>query len=123
MGMPMEGIREIDRVLASALSQLAATVERQFLTSFLKPGDDEHDIAVRYAEVARITSPEFGFVLQHLFNLHLREATRVDVLGNLATMDLLSDTRELAVCFADLVGFTTLGEQIRADELGAIAER
>ncbi|HEX7436654.1 MAG TPA: adenylate cyclase regulatory domain-containing protein, partial [Caldimonas sp.] len=123
MGMSLEGIREINRVLASALSQLAATVERQFLTSFLQPGDDEYDIAVRYAEVARITSPEFGFVLQHLFNLHLREATRVDVLGNLATMDLSSDTRELAVCFADLVGFTSLGEQIRADELGSIAER
>jgi adenylate cyclase len=123
MGMSLEGIKEINRVLGSALSQLAATVERQFLTSFLRPDDDEHDIAVRYAEVARITSPEFGFVLQHLFNLHLREATRVDVLGNQATMDLLSDTRELAVCFADLVGFTSLGEQIRADELGSIAER
>jgi adenylate cyclase len=62
-------------------------------------------------------------VLQHIFNLHLREATRIDVLGNEATMDLLSDTREMAVCFADLVGFTSLGEQIPADELGAIAER
>ncbi|MBI4897721.1 MAG: hypothetical protein HY827_05070 [Actinobacteria bacterium] len=123
MGMPMAGIKEIIRVLGSALSQLAATVERQFLTTFLRPEDDEYDIAVRYAEVARITSPEFGFVLQHLFNLHLREATRVDVLGNEAMIDLLSDTREMAVCFADLVGFTSLGEQIRADELGSIAER
>lgn len=123
MGMSLEGIKEINRVLGSVLSQLAATVERQFLTTFLQPGDDEYDIAIRYSEVARITSPEFGFVLQHLFNLHLREATRVDVLGNPETMDLLSDTRELAVCFADLVGFTSLGEQIRADELGSIAER
>lgn len=123
MGMPLSGIKEINRVLGSALSQLAATVERQFLTTFLQPDDDEYDIAVRYAEVARITSPEFGFVLQHLFNLHLREATRVDVLGNEAMMDLLSDTREMAVCFADLVGFTSLGEQVRADELGSIAER
>lgn len=123
MGMPLESVREINRVLGSALSQLAATVERNFLTAFLRPDDDEFDIAVRYAEVAKITSPEFSFVLQHLFNLHLREATRVDVLGNEATMDLLSDTRHLAVCFADLVGFTSLGEQIPADQLGLIAER
>ncbi|MBI5309916.1 MAG: hypothetical protein HZB14_02625 [Actinobacteria bacterium] len=123
MGMSLEGIREINRVLGSGLSQLAATVERQILTTFLRPDDDEHDIAVRYAEITRMTSPEFGFVLQHLFNLHLREATRADVLGNPATMDLLSDTREIAVCFADLVGFTSLGEQVRADELGSIAER
>lgn len=123
VGMPMESIREINRVLGSALSQLAATVERSFLTAFLRPDDDEYDIAVRYAEIAKIVSPEFAFVLQHLFNLHLREATRVDVLGNEATMDLLSDTRDLAVCFADLVGFTSLGEQIPADQLGRIAER
>lgn len=123
MGMSLEGIREINRVLGSGLSQLAATVERQILTTFLRPDDDEHDIAVRYAEITRMTSPEFGFVLQHLFNLHLREATRADVLGNPETMDLLSDTREIAVCFADLVGFTSLGEQVHADELGSIAER
>lgn len=123
MGMSLEGIKEINRVLGMALSQLAATVERQFLTTFLLPDDDEYDIAVRYAEVARITSPEFGFVLQHLFNLHLREATRVDILGNAVLVDPLSDTREMTVCFADLVGFTSLGEQIRADELGSIAER
>lgn len=123
MGMPLESVREINRVLGSALSQLAATVERNFLTAFLRPDDDEYDIAVRYTEVAKIVSPDFAFVLQHLFNLHLREATRVDVLGNEATMDLLSDTRDLAVCFADLVGFTSLGEQIPADQLGLIAER
>jgi adenylate cyclase len=123
LGMSMSSIREINRVLGAAMSGLAATVERQFLATFLNPEDDEHDIAVRYGEVARITSPEFGFVLQHIFNLHLREATRVDILGNEATIDLLSDTRQVAICFADLVGFTNLGEQIPADELGAIAER
>lgn len=123
MGISLEGIREINRVLGAGLSQLAATVERQILTTFLSPDDDEYDIAVRYAEIARMTSPEFGFVLQHLMNLHLREASRADVLGNIETIDLLSDTREIAVCFADLVGFTSLGEQVRADELGHIAER
>lgn len=123
MGISLEGIREINRVLGAGLSQLAATIERQILTTFLRPDDDEYDIAVRYAEIARMTSPEFGFVLQHLLNLHLREASRADVLGNPAMIDLLSDTREIAVCFADLVGFTSLGEQVRADELGHIAER
>jgi adenylate cyclase len=123
LGMPLDGIREINRVLGGAMSQLAATVERIFLSTFLQPDDDEHSIAVRYGQVARTTSPEFGFVLQHIFNLHLREATRSDILGNEATMDLLSDARVVSVCFADLVGFTSLGEQIPADELGAIAER
>ncbi|MGH2907063.1 MAG: adenylate/guanylate cyclase domain-containing protein [Solirubrobacterales bacterium] len=122
LGITQEGVREINRVLGASMSQLAAAVERVFLPTFYEPEGDEQTIAARYGEVARITSPEFGFVLQHIFNLHLREQTRLDVLGNI-DVNLLADTREITVCFADLVGFTSLGEQIPASELGAIAER
>lgn len=123
MGISLESIREINRVLGASLSQLALTVERQFLATFIDPTEDEAGMAKRYADITRATTPEFAFVLQHLFNLHLRDAMRNDILGNEAVIDLLSDTRQVAVCFADLVGFTSLGEQIPADELGAIAER
>lgn len=123
MGITLESIREINRVLGASLSQLAVTVERQFLATFIDPNEDEAEMAKRYADITRATTPEFAFVLQHLFNLHLRDAMRSDILGNEAVIDLLSDTRQVAVCFADLVGFTSLGEQIPADELGAIAER
>lgn len=123
MGISLESIREINRVLGASLSQLAITVERQFLATFIDPDEDEAEMAKRYADITRATTPEFAFVLQHLFNLHLRDAMRSDILGNEAVIDLLSDTRQVAVCFADLVGFTSLGEQIPADELGAIAER
>jgi adenylate cyclase len=102
---------------------LAVVVERQFLISYLDPDIEEAEAAKRYAAIARATAPGFAFVLQHLFNLHLRDQLRADVLGSEDTIDLLSGKRELAVCFADLIGFTSLGEQIAAEELGAIAER
>jgi adenylate cyclase len=123
MGMPLESVREINRVLGGVLSQLAVVVERQFLISYLDPDIEEAEAAKRYAAIARATAPGFAFVLQHLFNLHLRDQLRADVLGSEDTIDLLSGKRELAVCFADLIGFTSLGEQIAAEELGAIAER
>jgi adenylate cyclase len=123
MGMSVESIRGINRVLGASLSQLAAAVERQFLATYLDPNLDEAEMAKRYAAITRATTPEFAFVLQHLFNLHLRDQMRADILGNEAAIDFLSDTRPIAVCFADLVGFTSLGEQIPAEELGAIAER
>jgi adenylate cyclase len=123
MGMSVESIRGINRVLGASLSQLAAVVERQFLATYLDPSLDEAEMAKRYAAITRATTPEFAFVLQHLFNLHLRDQMRADILGNEAAIDFLSDTRPIAVCFADLVGFTSLGEQIPAEELGAIAER
>ncbi len=123
MGMSLESIREINRVLGGALSQLAVVVERQFLATYLDPTLDEAEMAKRYAAITRATTPEFAFVLQHLFNLHLRDELRADILGNEAAIDFLDGTREMAVCFADLVGFTSLGQQIAADELGEIAER
>jgi adenylate cyclase len=123
MGMSIESIREINRVLGGALSQLAVAVERQFLATYLDPSLDEAEMAQRYAAITRATTPEFAFVLQHLFNLHLRDELRADILGNEAAIDFLDGTREMAVCFADLVGFTSLGQQIPADELGEIAER
>lgn len=123
MGMSLESVREINRVLGGALSQLAVVVERQFLHTYLDTGNDEAEAAKRYAAITRQTTPEFAFVLQHLFNLHMRDQLRADILGNEAAIDFLTGTTELAVCFADLVGFTSLGEQIPAEELGAIAER
>jgi adenylate cyclase len=123
MGMPLEGVREINRVLGGSLSQLAVVVARQFLVTYLDPVGDEADVAKRYAAITRATTPEFAFVLQHLFNLHLRDQMRADLLGTEAAVESLTGTHEVAVCFADLVGFTNLGEQIAAEQLGAIAER
>lgn len=123
MGMTVEGVREINRVLGAVLSQLAVTVERQFLKAYLDPTLDEDEMAERYAALTRVTMPEFAFVLQHLLNLHLRDQLRSDILGDETMIDLLDGRREMAVCFADLVGFTMLGEQIPAEQLGAIAER
>jgi adenylate cyclase len=123
LGMSIDSVREINRVLGAAMSQLALTVERRFLTTFLDPSEDEDEMARRYAELTRLVTPEFAFVLQHIFNLHMRDSIRSDILGNEAVIDLLNDTRELAVAFADLVGFTSLGEEVPADELGEIAQR
>lgn len=123
MGMSLESVREINRVLGGVLSQLAVVVERQFLANFLDPELDEAEMAKRYAAITRSVTPEFAFVLQHLFNLHMRDQLSADILGNQAAIDLLSGKREMAVCFADLVGFTTLGEHVPTELLGAIAER
>ncbi|MBJ7347325.1 MAG: hypothetical protein JHC87_02005 [Thermoleophilaceae bacterium] len=122
MGISIKSVREITRVLGAGMSQVAATVERVMINDFLVPEDDEYEIAMRFERVAQSIAPEFGFVLLHIHNLHLREQTRMDVL-NLGTMELLSDAREMAVCFADLVGFTALGAQVPPDELSEIATR
>ena len=59
-----------------------------------------------------------------MLNAHLRHAVRTELLQvtEQATGEL-PGARDVAVCFADLVGFTRMGEEVPPDELGAVAER
>ena len=59
-----------------------------------------------------------------LLALHLRHATQTEVVSALERSGgSLPGSREVAVCFADLVGFTRLGEEVPPDELGRLAAR
>jgi len=102
---------------------------RRFATwsadSLLRPGDTERDVGLRYAEVARETAPLLGPVLEYVLNQHLVEQIRDDVISRaeLEAGQILPDARDMAVCFADLSGFTRLGEVAPVEEVGAVAGR
>ena len=67
--------------------------------------------------------PQTVDLLERLYNLHLREQLRNDVVAETAlATGRLEGTREVAVCFADMVDFTSLGEEIAVEDLGAIAD-
>jgi adenylate cyclase len=56
--------------------------------------------------------------------LHLKNATQSTVVSALERSGgQLPGSREVTVCFADLVGFTRLGEEVPPDELGRLAVR
>jgi adenylate cyclase len=68
--------------------------------------------------------PMIGPMLDYMVRLHLRQAVRTEAI-NAAEREAgtLPGAREVTVCFADLVGFTRLGEQVAPDELGRVAQR
>ena len=79
--------------------------------------------ACAYAEAARRLQPQTVKTLQYLYETHLREQVRSDVVaGADLAAGTLAGTRQVAVCFADLVGFTKLGEQVRAGGPGSGGE-
>ena len=124
LGVPREPLQEGAREFGRAAAEAAAATRRLAAESFVHPGDTEHDVGLRMAEAARTLHPQTVELLQYLYSAHLREQLRNDVI---ATAELaagrIEGTREVTVCFADLVGFTTLGEQVAAEDLSKIADR
>jgi len=123
-GLPEEGLFEVARVLGEALSRVAATVRLLVREAYLAPGIGEHELSTRYAAVAEGLSPQLFAVMQQIFDMHLRDQLRNDAIGRteIAHGRMPGATR-ITVAFADLVGFTKLGERVPAEELGAVAAR
>ncbi len=123
-GISEEEILDLLRTLGRGLSQAAETMRSLPLRMVLEPGVSEHDLAQRYAEAVSQLAPMLGPLITNLLNLHLREMAQSEAI-NVAerTGGRLPGSREIAVCFADLVGFTRLGEEVPPDELGRLAVR
>jgi adenylate cyclase len=123
-GLPEDGIIEVARVIGMTMAQFAASNMQLIGAALRRPGDTELEVALRYAAAAREFTPLLGPMLAHAHNLHLREQIGRDVV-ELADLDAggAPGTSEICVCFADMVGFTKLGERVPIEEVGLVAGR
>ena len=120
-GMGDDAINEITRVLGDGMSRLAATTTAAFAETFLEAGDSEYDVAWRFATLAEQLTPAISPVLLAAFKAHLRENVQQAMISRAElAAGQLAGAQETAVCFADLVGFTTLGAQLDPEELGGV---
>jgi adenylate cyclase len=123
-GLPEEGLMEVTRVLGESLSRLAATVRLFLRDALLSPDVGEHELSARYAAVNEQLGPPMAAMMQRIFEMHLQDQLRNDAIGRSEIAHgRIPGASEVTLAFADLVGFTKLGEQIPAEELGAIARR
>jgi adenylate cyclase len=123
-GLPDDGILEATRVLGMSMSQVAATIRALVAESFVGGSETERDLAMRFREEAGRLDPLIGQILHYVFRLHTREQVRQDAIG-LAELEegRLAGGQEVSVAFADLVGFTRLGEQLEPEEFGELSGR
>ncbi len=123
-GLSDEDLLELLRVLGRGLSQAAESLRIVPLKLVLEPGMSEPELAQRYAAAAAALYPLVDPLVSNVLALHLRHVTQSAVVSELErTGGRLPGSREVAVCFADLVGFTRLGEEVPPDELGHLAVR
>ena len=105
------------------MSQLAAASRGLGQRVFSNPGDSEREVARRFATIVEGLGPLLTPTLEYVLQLHLREQIRHDVFGDREISEGVESGREIAVAFADLVGFTKLGERLDPAEIGALTDR
>ena len=123
-GVDVDAIVELNRVIGRAMLQVAGATRGMFADALFSPGMTEHNLGIAAAAIAREMVPRMTPTLAYAFEAHLREMLRSDVIN---AADIAAGrtpgARDIAVAFADLVGFTKLGEEIPAEDLGDVVSR
>jgi adenylate cyclase len=123
-GLSPEDLYDAARVMGLAASQLAAANRSVIGEAMLRKGDTELEAARRYSDAANVLLPLLGPTLEHVLRLHIREQLRHDAIGRAElAAGTLSGSQQISVCFADLVGFTKLGERLPPEELAGLTGR
>lgn len=122
-GLPEDGMLQVARTIGMGTARIAEANRELIIRTLMQPGDTERDLALRFAAAAEQMLPLFEPTLIYAQRAHMLEQIRRDVIGTAELAAGEVATSEVAVCFADLVGFTRLGEQVETEELGLIAGR
>lgn len=122
-GIADSDILDISRVIGMAMASIAEGLREILARTLIAPGDDERDLALRFAMSAQVLGPEVGDVIQYVLNRHIRDQVHRGVIAAGGGFGPDSGGTQVCVCFADLVGFTKLGERLPGEELGRVAGR
>ena len=122
-GLDEEGVLDATRVVGESMSRVARTIAQLTASSLMRPGVNEHDLGLAFAEAARQLVPVFGKELELVFKQQLLELVRSEMISRQELESGLQDAEMINVSFADLVGFTKMGEELPPEEIGRVAGR
>jgi adenylate cyclase len=125
LGISPDQVVQVVRVLAEGLSRAAEVMRYTALSTILRPGASELEIGqASYALVTRI-APMLGPMIEDMLFMQLRHMMETEAVNasERAAGAPLPGARQVTVAFADLVGFTRLGEEVPPEELGQLANR
>ena len=125
LGIHPDQVVQVVRVLAEGLSHAAEVMRYTALSTILQPGASELQIAQgSHALVTRI-APLLGPMIEDMLFMQLRHMMETEAVSasERAAGAPLPGARHITAAFADLVGFTRLGEEVPPEELGQLANR
>lgn len=123
-GLPPRGVLETSRIIGISMANLAEANVDLVGEVFTQPGVDERELAMRYAAAAKTMVPLLGETLLHAYGIHLRERIGQAVISEAeVAAGRISGADEVTIAFADLVGFTRLGESLEIEQIGDLTGR
>jgi adenylate cyclase len=125
LGLNPDQVVQVVRVLAEGLSHAAEVMRYTALAAIMRPGATELEIAKASKELVGQVAPLLGPMIQDTLFMQLRHMLETEAVnaGERAAGKPLPGARQITVAFADLVGFTRLGEELAAEDLGQLAIR
>ncbi len=123
LGFSDQEMMPVVRAIGRGVLNIADALGGLLGEALLRPGEPEPELALRYATEARRIVEDDSLHLVHLVAAALADRIRSHALAvEESNAGRLRGAQEVTVCFADLVGFTDLGETVTAVELSEVAE-
>ncbi|WP_406814574.1 adenylate cyclase regulatory domain-containing protein [Mycobacterium sp. M23085] len=125
MGLDADRVVLIVRRLAEGLSRAVPAMRYGTMSAVLHPGITELQLAQAHEALARQIAPLLCQTVCDTLFVQLRRAVEGEELNatERASGTALPGPRLLAVAFADMVGFTRLGEAVPPEDLVRLVER
>ncbi|MGA9492852.1 MAG: adenylate/guanylate cyclase domain-containing protein [Mycobacterium sp.] len=125
LGIHPDQVVQVVRVLAEGLSHAAEVMRYTALSTILQPGSSELETAKASQELVGRIAPLLGPMIEDMLFMQLRHMMETEAVNasERAVGAPLPGARHIVVAFADLVGFTRLGEELPPEELGQLANR
>jgi adenylate cyclase len=124
LGLDRDGMLEVGRVIGRGLAQTADAMGELFGQTFIKAGVTEEEVGLRNAEAAGVWLHEVTPLLEYLLKRHMRERLRHQAVSQaMLEAGEVAGARDVAVAFADMTAFTSLGEQLSVEAVGGLAGR
>ncbi len=126
LGFDPDRLLTVVRVLAEGLSHAAEAMRYTAVAATMqRPGTTELEMARSAQVLVSAAAPLLGPMVQDMLMLQLRHAMETEAINanERALGASLPGARQVAIAFADLVGFTRLGETVPPEELEQLANR
>ncbi|MEO6792750.1 MAG: adenylate cyclase regulatory domain-containing protein [Mycobacterium sp.] len=113
------------RRLSDGISRAVPAFRYSTISAIMRPGLTELEVAKAHEEMVRVIIPLLGPIIRDILFVQLRRVLEGEAVNasERAAGVALPGARQLAVAFADMVGFTRLGEVVPPEELVGLVER